>query len=178
MTTDFSKARSGLAGAMDVLGPMLNAMQQADAVFGVLANAEKHKKLLETEVADYKAELDKTKDAVAKQQKKLKDVTAEIAVAETDADVRIKAAMDAEKQQTAAAKAAAEAERAKYAKTAAEALQDSNSTIAKAQAASAAVVIELAAKEEAMNTSIAALEKKLESLRASAQKFAASLTGV
>lgn len=176
-TNDFSSARSALVGALNVAGPILAALQQADTVFGVLANAEKHKKLLESEVVDYKAELDKTKDAVLKQQKKLKDVTAEIAVAESDADVRIKAVLEAEKQQTAAAKEAATVERAKYAKLAAEALQASNDSIAKAQAASAAVVIELNAKEAGLNTSIAALEKKLDTLRASAQKFAAALTG-
>ena len=176
-TTDFSNARGALAGALNVAGPILAALQQADTVFGVLANAEKHKKMLEAEVADYRAELDKTKDAVAKSQKKLKDVTAEIGIAESDADTRIKAAMAAEKQQTADLKAAAEAQRAGYAKTAADALQASQDTIAKAQAASAAVVVELAEKEAVLNNSIAALEKKLDSLRASAQKFAAALTG-
>ena len=177
MSNEFAAARSGLSNALNVIGPMLTAMQQADAVFGVLANAEKHKRVLETEVADWKAELEKSKAAVAKAQQKLKDVTAEIGIAESDADVRIRAALEAEQKQTAAAKEAAVTDRAKYAKMAADALQDSNSNIAKAQAASAAVVIELAAKESDLSSSIAALEKKLATMRASAQKFAAALTG-
>ena len=94
MSTDFSQARSALAGALSVAGPMLKALEQADTVFGVLTNAEKHKKLLETEVADYKAELEKLKATVVKQQQKLRDVMAEVLTAEADADGQIKAAVD------------------------------------------------------------------------------------
>lgn len=177
MSTDFSQARSALASALATAGPILSALQQADTVFGVLANAEKHKRMLETEVADHKSELESAKAAVAKSQKKLKDVTAEIAVAEADADARIKAVLAAEQQQVTAARNATALEQSKYAGMTAVALQASQDGIAKAQAASAAVVIELTAKEAALNNSIAALEKKLDALRASAQKFAAALTG-
>ena len=121
MSNDYSQARGALANTLNVLGPVLTALQQADTVFGVLANAEKHKKVLEAEVADYKSELDKTKDAVAKQQKKLKEVTAEIVVAEADADAKIKAVMADEKLQIEATKAQAAEAKAVFAKQTAEA---------------------------------------------------------
>jgi len=176
MSNDYSQARSALSNTLNVLGPVLTALQQADTVFGVLANAEKHKRVLETEVADYKEELAKTKDAVAKQQKKLKDVTAEIGVAEADADEKIKATLADEKAQIAAAKAQTAEAKQQYAKQAAEAQATSSATIAAAQKASADAVAELSTKEAGLNASIAALEKKLDTLKASAAKFAAALT--
>jgi chaperonin cofactor prefoldin len=176
MSNDFSQARSALAGALATAGPILVALQQADTVFGVLANAEKHKRALETEVADYKAELGMSKDAVAKAQKKLKDVTAEIAVAEADADARIKAVLEDEKVQVAAAKAGADTAKTEFSKAVSDAQAASSAAIVAAQKASADVVAELNAKEAGLNTSIAALEKKLDSLKASAAKFAAALT--
>lgn len=173
---DFSQARGALASTVAVLSPVLTALQQADTIFGVLANAEKHKKVLEAEVADYKAELEKTKKAVATQQQKLKDISAEIPVAEADADAKIKAALAEEKAQIAAAKkASAEAMKA-LADATAIAQQADATKLAQARAASEQVMAELSAKEAAMKDSIAALEKKLEALRANAQKFAAALT--
>jgi chromosome segregation ATPase len=176
-TNDFSQARGALANTISVIGPVLTALQQADTVFGVLANAEKHKKVLEAEVADYKAELEKTKDALTKSQKKLKDISAEIPVAEADADAKIKAVLEDEKVQIAAAKAQAAEAKAVFAVQSSAAQKESADKIAAAKQASDAVVAELSAKEAGLNASITALEKKLDSLRASAQKFAAALTG-
>lgn len=175
-TNDFSQARGALANTIGVLGPVLTALQHADTVFGVLANAEKHKKVLEAEVADYKSELEKTKKAVAMQQQKLKDISAEIPAAEADADAKIKAVLDEEKVQIAAAKSQAAEAKAVFAKQAAEAQKESADKIAAAKKASDEVVAELSAKEAGLNISITALEKKLDALRANAQKFAAALT--
>ena len=72
-SNDFAVARSGLSNALGVISPILTALQQADTIFGVLANAEKHKNLLETEVADYKDELNKAQEAIDKQQEKLQE---------------------------------------------------------------------------------------------------------
>ena len=176
MTTDFSQARAALASALATAGPIITALQQADTVFGVLANAEKHKKVLEAEVADYKAELDKTKKALGTQQQKLKDISAEIPVAEADADAKIKAVMADEKLQIEAAKAQAAEAKAVFAQQTAEAQKASADAIAAAQKKSSDVVAELTAKEAGLTASVAALEKKLDSLKSSAAKFAAALT--
>lgn len=174
--TDFSAARSALVGALNVAGPILTALQQAETVFGVLANAEKHKRMLESEVSDYKVELEKTKTAVSKQQEKLKAVTAEIGIAEKDADTRIEAALQAEKAQLAAAKLSVAQDISALNTARAKAQAEADAAIVAAQAAMATITSDLAAKEAALQSDITALEKKLAALRANAAKFAAALT--
>lgn len=174
--TDFSGARAALVGALNVAGPILAALQQADTVFGVLANAEKHSKALAAEVADYKAELDKVRTALGKQQDKLKAVNAEVGYAEKDADARIEAALQAEKAQLAAAKLAVAQDISALNTARAKAQADSDAAIVAAQAAHTAAVAEFAASEQRWAADIVALEKKLSALRANAAKFAAALT--
>ena len=175
-STDFSGARSALTGALGVAGPILTALQQAEQVFGVLANAEKHSKMLAKEVADHKAALADHQAAVAKAKEQVVAVLSEIGVAEKQADERITAALASEKEQVAAAKKAAAEAKRKLADETAAAQQAANSAVALARDASEKVLGELAAKEAALNTSIATLEKKLDTLRTNAQKFAAALT--
>ena len=174
--TDFSGARSALVGALSVAGPILTALQQADQVFGVLANAEKHKRVLEAEVADYKAELEKTKGAVTKLQEKLKAVTAEISVAEKEADARIEAALAAEKVQVQEAKVATAQAIATMTATRDKVQTEAATAMAASQAAHTEAMAAFNAKEASISVNITALEKKLEALRANAAKFAAALT--
>lgn len=174
--TDFSGARAALTGVLDLAKPIMAALQNAEAVLGAIPEAEKHRRALAAEVADYKAELDKVRTALGKQQDKLKAVVAEVGVAERDADERIEAALKAEKTQLEAAKLSVAQDISALNTARAKAQADSEAAIVAAHAASAEVVGALAAKEKALEADVAALEKKLAALRANAAKFAAALT--
>lgn len=172
---DFSGARAALTGVLDLAKPIMAALQNAEAVLGAIPEAEKHRRALAAEVADYKAELDKLRTAVTKQQDKLKAVMAEVGVAERDADVRINEALTLEKSQLAAAKLSVAQDISAMNTARAKVQAESEAAIVAAQAASAEAVGVLAAKEKALEADVAALEKKLAALRANAAKFAAAL---
>lgn len=172
---DFAGARAALTGVLDLAKPIMAALQNAEAVLGAIPEAEKHRRALAAEVADYKAELDKLRTAVTKQQDKLKAVMAEVGVAERDADVRINEALTLEKSQLAAAKLSVAQDISALNTARAKAQAESEAAIVAAQAAHTAAVAEFAASEQRWAADIVALEKKLAALRASAVKFAASL---
>lgn len=172
---DFAGARAALTGVLDLAKPIMAALQNAEAVLGAIPEAEKHRRALAAEVADYKAELDKLRTAVTKQQDKLKAVMAEVGVAERDADVRINEALTLEKSQLAAAKLSVAQDISALNTARAKSQAESEAAIVAAQAASAEAVGVLAAKEKALEADVAALEKKLAALRANAAKFAAAL---
>lgn len=172
---DFAGARAALTGVLDLAKPIMAALQNAEAVLGAIPEAEKHRRALAAEVADYKAELDKLRTAVTKQQDKLKAVMAEVGVAERDADVRINEALTLEKSQLAAAKLSVAQDISALNTARAKAQAESEAAIVAAQAAHTAAVAGFAASEQRWAADIVALEKKLATLRASAAKFAASL---
>ena len=174
---DFSNARSALTGALNVAGPILVALQQAEQVFGVLQNAEKHSKALAMDVDSQKKELAALEDKIAATQKKAADVLAEVGIAEADADARIEAVVAAEKKAVSDAKKAT-AEKMTAGLAAADALiQEAMARASAAQEQADTKIAELRANEAELIASTTQLESKLDKLKAQAQKFAAALTG-
>ena len=173
---DISLARSALTEALNVAGPILTALQQAEQVFGVLQNTEKHRKALAAEVAALQKAIPDAKAAKESAEAHIAAVKAEVAVAEADADERINATITYEAARIAEAKrASAEAIAAAQANAQKIQAECDQATSEVVQVHSAAMA-EMTAKEKELSDSIAALEKKLATLRANAAKFAAALT--
>jgi hypothetical protein len=174
--TDFSAARSGLSNALSVIAPVLTALQQAEQVFGVLQNADKHSKALAKEVATQQQVLGSLKAQAVDADTAAKAILAGIPALEKEAEARTAAALAAEKKAVAdAKKAATESIGVAQAKAYAE-IAKVTTNLAEAQQAAEVRISTLIATELELGSVITALEAKLDKLKAQAQKFAAALT--
>ena len=176
-TSDFAGARAALSTSMAVIGPMLQAMQDASKVFDAMANAQAHVDVLTAGVVKAQAEQKKIATSIEKATAKIEaaENTAQaaetaslkrVAEAQADADTRVQAAKEA-------ALASVAAIDQRVAATHAQAEQEIADIAARTVEAAKAFAVAEAERTEA----IAVLEKKLNSLRNSAAKFAAALTG-
>lgn len=174
-TNEFERAKGALAQSLNVAGPILTALQQASTVFDVLTNATVHKAALEREVATLL-------DTVAAQKSKMQTLNAKIAAAEAkaedveaDAARRVREAEDAVAPRLLAIEDALSVKIAEAQAEATERLQEIVAVLVQNTTEFDAVTRDLAAKKAAAEDECATIEKKLSSLRASAQKFAAAL---
>jgi chromosome segregation ATPase len=175
--SDYDIARSGLSNALNVIGQVFTALQQAEQVFSVVHNADKHGKALAKDVDTQKKELASLEEKIAVAQAHIVAVAAEIGVAEADASARIETVLAAEKKTVSDAKKAAADKVATALSAADSAIQDANTKASNAQAMFDIAAAGLLAKETELTANIAHLETKLTTLKAQAQKFAAALVG-
>lgn len=174
---DVDGARAALSNVLNVAGPILTALQQADKVFGVILNADAHRASLQAEVADLTSKKEALNKSIKTAQASLETVTAKVSAAEAAAKVSVEEAEAAAKAEIAAAKRAAADATKKYADATAASLQEEAEKLSVARAENAKVTADMEARKLELQSSVAALEKKLDSLKASAAKFAAALTG-
>lgn len=174
-TNDFERAKGALAQSLNVAGPILTALQQAGQVFDVLTNATVHKAALEREVTELSS-------AASEMRNKLKTLTAQIATAEAKAvEVEAEAARcvrEAEAIVPARLAAIEDELSVKIAEAQAEAttrLQEIAAVLVQNSTEFDAATRDLAVKQAAAEAEYAAVEKKLAAIKASAQKFTASL---
>lgn len=173
---DVSKAAATLTQAISFFAPMVTALNGADEVFSVLANATDHKDALTKEVAalqktveDLKGEIATSKAAVVTSSAEATQAKAESVQAIADAQQQANAkiadiltAVEAESTKAQAAFAAAQADIAAKIE-ANQKRHDSNA-------------VQAQIREAELNASITQMEAKLEKVKAQAKKFADSFT--
>jgi hypothetical protein len=171
---DIDAARGALTNILATTGPILSALQGADSVFSVLLNADKHKVALLGEVADLKKQADTQRSVI--------DALEAAAVAAAD---RANAAEQDATRRIFEAKATLEETLKSFAEQAAAATGDIQQTaaakqaafldeVAQAQAAHDAQMADMFAQKKEVEGTVAALDKKLSTLRDQAKKFAAT----
>jgi chromosome segregation ATPase len=176
-TVDVNVARSALSQALGVLAPLTGAMQNAATVFDQLSNATVYKAALEKSVAELDA-------LITMRQTQL----SELIVRTEDAGVRAVNAETAATQAIADAEAMVAPKVAEYEAILAQQLTDWKArNDAKAAEISAHVdaineqankdIADITAKAVQAQADYDAISKKLESVKANAAKFAASLQG-
>jgi hypothetical protein len=173
---DINTANSNLNQAINFFSPMVVALNGAEQVFSVLANAVKHKELLTREVDALKKTAD---DLKAQAEASALAITANDAAAVEAKAVAAQAIADAQQQAATQVKEILDsvATDTKAAKAAFAALQAEIATkIEAAQKTYADEVAAMAVSKQELEASISALETKLDKLKEQAKKFAASLT--
>jgi chromosome segregation ATPase len=172
---DIDKASGQLAQAKGFFGPLLDAFTNADAVFAVLSNATVFKDHLTIEVDALKASSEELKiqiesskadissniESVAQAQK---EAAKSIADAKANAAEQVTTILASIETKTKDAAAAFDAKQIELTAAAEELKSNHDSNIVQAQI-----------REAELNSSIVQLEAKLDSLKAQAKKFAASL---
>ena len=177
MDTNMDVARAGLHNAAQVLGPILQALQQADAVFGVILNAEKLKHAVEAQTAAAQKELAAVQERLAAAQEEALAQEQRAVAATVDANEVIRKARDD-------AAATVEAVVADMERRTGEAQAAHDGLVAQMQAEADLLRKELQDQIEALDQRVnalggeaAELEGRVAKARAAAKAFAESLTG-
>jgi phenylalanyl-tRNA synthetase alpha subunit len=173
---DIDKASATLTQAINFFSPMVVALNGADEVFSILANATAHKASLTREVEALKKSAD---DLKAQVEASALAITANDAAAEEAKAAALQAIADAQQQaQTQVAEILASvATDTKAAKVAFAALQaDIAAKIEANQKRHDSNVVQAQIREAELDASITQLEAKLEKAKAQAKKFADSFT--
>jgi chromosome segregation ATPase len=173
---DINNATSNLNQAINFFSPMVVALNGAEQVFSVLANAVKHKELLVREVDALKKSAD---DLKAQEEASALAITANDAAAVAAKAAALQEIADAQQQAQTQVKEILEsvATSTKAAKEAFSTLQaDIAAQTEAAQKAYADEIAAMSVSKQEMETTIKTLETKLDKLKEQAKKFAASLT--
>lgn len=174
-TNEFERAKGALAQSLNVAGPILTALQQASVVFDIMTNAQVHKVALEGEVSTLL-------DTVAAQTAKVKTLNAKMAAAEikaadveTECARRIREAQDAIEPALRAAESELSYRLSTVQVEATARLQEIAAFTTQANTEFDAFCRDLQVRRDAAEAECLAVEKKLAAVRASAQRFAATL---
>lgn len=95
---EFDAVRGGLYNARDVLLPIAAALQQADAVFSVMANAQKHQRVLKASVETLEAKLVDLHGRVHAAETEVQEAQERAAAAVSAANADIRRAQDDAKE--------------------------------------------------------------------------------
>lgn len=173
---DIDKASSQLAQAIRYFSPMIDALNGADDVLSILANAVQHKEALLREVADIQANTDALKAQAEDSKKAISTHDAAALEAKIAADkVIVDAQVHANEQVSIILASIAEKTQEAIDAFALKQLEMSEAT-SKMQGEYSAAVADWQAKEQELTDSVAMLETKLDKLKEQAKKFAASFT--
>lgn len=169
---DIDKARAAATNALMIAKPIIEAMQGAETVFSVLANAEKHKAALVAEVATLQQNQQRALQELESLGAQVVAAKAEVAAVQDAAQAKVRAMTEEAQsivtslnEQRVAAEATAREQHALL-------LAGLTSTAAQAQTEHDAYMGGLTAKRREAEDATAAIEKKLATLRAQAKKFA------
>jgi len=174
--SDIDTANSNLNQAINFFSPMVLALNGAEQVFSVLANAVRHKDVLMREVDGLKKAAE---DLKAQAEASALAITANDAAAVEAKAVAAQAIADAQQQAATQVKEILDsvATDTKAAKSAFATLQAEIATkIEAAQKTYADEAAAMGVSKKELEASIGALEAKLDKLKEQAKKFAASLT--
>jgi chromosome segregation ATPase len=180
---DVDKVYNQVDQAIRYFSPMAHALNHAADVFAALSNAIPHKEALTREVEALKTELESIvsqaqdqKDVIQQQDKLVAQAKADAAkkIEDTvaDADAQVVEILASIKEKTKSAYVGLAAKEAEVAMSL-DAMQKAyDSAVAEMQAREQALLD----KEQALTSTISALETKLDALKKQAQKFAAVFT--
>jgi uncharacterized protein YeeX (DUF496 family) len=171
---DVSKAASTLTQAINFFTPMVTALNGADEVFSILANATDHKNALTQEVEALKKTVEELQAQVEASKTAITANDAAAAQAKAAAEQSITDAQQKASAQIADILASVELDTAKARTAFAETQADIAGRIAAAQKTYDSNVVQAQIQEAELSTAIKQLEDKLEKAKAQAKKFAAS----
>lgn len=170
-------ARAQATSVLGMLSPLVKALEQAGEVLSVASNSAKLKSTLASEVDALKNEAITLHESVTALTLRKKELTAEVQAVEAQAREQARLAAQATQEQVQAAERLAQ-ERVAAAQAAAAAKEAAfTQHIQDVQKATDAEVAALFTKQQTAAEAAAAAEKRLATIQAQAQKFAASLGG-
>lgn len=172
---DFAAARGALTQSLATFAPLAEALQKAVVVFDAMANAEAHKASLERDVVALSNKVDEGNSQLKHVVTQINERTASLDTVAAECGRKIEEAKAAAEAAVAAATDAMTVQIAEAQVEATERLQAIAKVRQEAEAEHEGVMADMAAQKAAMESDIAALEKKMASVKASAQKFADAL---
>lgn len=172
---DIDKARAAVTQTLMIAKPIIEAMQGAETVFSVLANAEKHKAALVAEVAALQQSQQRALKELESLGAQVDTAKAEVIAVQDAAQAKVRAMTDEAQnlvtslnEQRVAAEATAREQHALL-------LAGLTRTAGQAQAEHDTYMATLATQRQEAEAATLALEKKLATLRTQAKKFADAL---
>lgn len=174
---DIDAARAKATQVAAVLTPLLQALQAAGEVLSVASNSEKLRSTLVDEVVGLKNQAITLKEAVDALTVRKLALDAEVQAAEANARERARTMAQALEDTVKEAEAAAQARASAAAAAAAAKEAEFTQHIQDVQKTTDAEVAALFTKQQTAAEAAAAAEKRLATIQAQAQKFAASLAG-
>lgn len=174
---DFERAKSALAQAQGVAVPILQALQYVSTTFDFMSNATVFKAALEKDVAALQAQVNAETQRLTSLAAQSAERAALVDAAEAEAAARIREARDSVEPGVADARAQMQAQIATMREQTDARLAEIASTKAAAEKDHGDALTAMSSERSILETEIAILDKKLNSLKSSAQKFADALKG-